>query len=369
MAADSTGPRAAVASRPQRPFGAALTGLSQARTIAAMEVSMQRTLTALAPRRSLLLLLGVAVSGALAGCGTTSVQMLVTRPAVFNAQQFGGTVGVAGFVSQNPALVQVANTFRVDVEQQILAGHGGVVRLTHGGAGLMITGRVDEYGLALQTEEEDAQCDRRVRVEQGGKTETRTVRQACKRYRVRWAARMLALVRITSAQGQTVFLRQLLEQDTGITPWNDDEVPQVPNAAGRLAKVKLALAQQVAWLVVPHRERVTATLYDCPEPAAKTCDQGARALAASDYDGSLRLYQQAIDMLKNKPGLPPSEIAEIHWNRAIVAKYGRMFGLAVQELQAALRLEDSGTYRRELEAVQRAAVEHEQLIDQGLGGQ
>ena len=315
-------------------------------------------------------LLGVLALALLcSGCGTTSVRMQVVRPSVFNARSYGGTASVAGFVAQAPNLVPIADAFRVDVERQIVAGHGGVVQLVQGGAGLAITGRVDEYGVRIEREEQNATCKRRVKVQQGGKSEEQRVDQPCKRYRVRWAARMMALVRITSGQGQTLFLRQLVEQDTGITPWEEDHAPEVRDLDRSLGQVRVRLAQRVAWLVVPHRERVTATLYDCPEPAAKTCDQGARALANSDYQGSLALYQQAMAMLQGKPGVPASEIAEIHWNRAIVAKYGRMFDLAIAELHAALRLENSGTYRRELEEVQRAAVEHAQLIDQGLGGQ
>lgn len=312
--------------------------------------------------------LAVGIGLLVAGCGTTSVRMLVVRPAVINARAYGGTASVAGFVAAQPQLVPIAEAFRLDVERQIVAGHGGVVRLQQVGGGLAITGRVDEHGLRLATEQEETTCKRKVKVERDGQEVEQPAEQPCLRYRVRWAARMMALVRVTSSQGQTLFLRQLIEEDTGVTPWQKETVPTVPDAARRLGQVRVKLAQKVAWLVVPHKERVTATLYDCPAPAERTCDQGARALAASDYDGALRIYQQAIDQLRATPGMAASEIAEVHWNRAIVAKYGRMFSLAVTELQAALALENSGTYRRELEDVQRAAAEHEQLIDQGLGG-
>ncbi len=315
-----------------------------------------------------LLLAAAAVLGA-AGCGTTSVSMLVVRPALINAQPYGGTASVAGVVASNPVQVPVANALRAEIEQAILAGHGGVVRLVQVGGGLAITGKIDEYGVAFETDEEDARCKlkTKVKVEQGSAETEQPADRPCKRYRSRWQARMITTVRISSSQGQILFYRQLVQARDGTTPWREDEVPTPPNQDGTLLQLRRAMAEQIAWLVVPHRERVTAVLYDCEAPAEAICQSGARLLAASNYQGALDTYAQALEALRKRPGIPASELAEVHWNRAIVAKYGRMFDLAIQELQEAIRLDNSATYRNQLIEVQKAAEDHNRLIDQGLG--
>ena len=338
----------------------------------------------LRPSRAWRVALAAALLLGSVGCGTTTVSMLVVRPALINAQPYGGTTSVAGVVASNPMQVPAANALRAEIEQAILAGHGGVVRLVQLGGGLAITGKIDQYGVAISTEEEDARCKLKttVKVEQA-QTETEQPETArpetaqadeqpadrpCKRYRSRWQARVIVTVRITSSQGQVVFYRQLVQAKDGVSGWQDEQVPTPPSQDQTLLQLRRAVADQIAWIVVPHQERVAAVLYDCEAPAEALCENGARQLAASNYQGALETYAQALEALRKRPGVPASELAEVHWNRAIVAKYGRMFDLAVQELKAAIQLDDSGTYRHELIEVQRAADDHNRLIDQGLGG-
>lgn len=315
------------------------------------------------------LLLAGAVAWTAAGCGTSSVSMLVVRPALINAQSYGGTASVAGVVASNSTQVAVANTMRAEIEQAILAGHGGVVRLVQMGGGLAITGKIDEYGVTISTEEEDARCKlkTKVKVEQGSNETEQPVDRPCKRYRSQWQARIVVTVRVASSQGQILFYRQLVQARDGATPWQEETVPTPPNQDATLHGLRRAMADQIAWTVVPHRERVTAVLYDCDAPAEALCQAGVRQLAASNYQGALDSYAQALEALRKRPNVPASELAEVHWNRAIVAKYGRMFELALQELREAIRLDDSATYRNQLSEVQKAAEDHSRLIDQGLG--
>jgi hypothetical protein len=321
-------------------------------------------------RRALVVLLAGAVAAVASGCGTTSVSMLVVRPALINAQSFGGSASVAGFVASRGEWAAYAEPMRADVERFLLAGHGGVVRVMQQGGGLVISGQIDELGLRTRNEVEDTTCEDKVKVKQGGREVESVVKRDCKRVRTQWEAIVSVRTRVTSSAGQLVYLRHVSRNKTGVTAWANDEPPVLPVATvnRHLDRLRLDVARDIAWLVVPHKVRVTATLYDCPEPAKRVCEDGARLLAASNYDGALGAYATALERLGKAAKVERSTLAEVHWNRAIVAKYGRRFELAIAELQAAIALDDSSSYRRELGAVRGAAEDHERLIDQGLGG-
>ncbi len=306
----------------------------------------------------------LALCGVFAGCGQTAVSMLVVRPALINAKPFGSTVSVAGFLAAQPSWVATAEQLRVEVERAILAGHGGVVPLVQHGGGLAISGTVDQITTRVQYEEKEGRCPVK-KVPGGG--EEQSADRPCPHRRGQWATAMLVSVRIVSSTGQVVYLRQLQRERTGFTAWVADAMPTMPDLRPQMATHRQELANEIAWLVVPHQERVTEHLYDCDPPAEKMCQDGARLLASSRYDEALNAYAAALQALQGNPKAEASDIAEIHWNRAIVAKYARNFQLAIQSLQEAIRLDDSARYRAELDNVQRAAADHERLLDQGLG--
>ena len=296
--------------------------------------------------------------------------MLVVRPSVINAQTYGGSASVAGFAVARPELAPLAEPMRIDVERFMLAGHGGVVRVVQAGGGLVVSGQVDEHGVHLRSEKEQVPCKEKVKVKQGNSEEESEVKRDCVRTRTHWEAVVAVRTQIATGQGQLLYLRPVEHRHSGVTSWHDGTSAPVPDAKLRdeLNALRLDVARTIAWLVVPHKERVTATLYDCPKPATNTCKDGVRLLAASNYDGALNAYAHALVQLKATPKMKKSTLAEVHWNRAIVARYGRQFDLAVTELQAALALENAASYRRELDEVRAAAVDHVRLIDQGLGG-
>jgi len=128
------------------------------------------------------------------------------------------------------------------------------------------------------------------------------------------------------------------------------------------------VVQRMAHVVVPYRTRVTATLYDCDPPAEQFCKAGVANLARSRYDAALADYDRAMAALKRVKTAKRGDVAEIHWNKAIIYKYSRRFQQALAELDAALALDPgNGTYIRERKAVFDERARHSQLIEQGLG--
>ncbi len=309
-------------------------------------------------------LVGLTLCAIAAGCGQTAVSMLVVRPALINVKPFGGSVSVAGFLAAQPSWIATAEQLRVEVERASLAGHGGAVPLVQHGGGLAVSGSVDQVSTRVQIEEREGRCA--VKPKAGAGEEQRADRP-CPHRRGTWTAAMQVSVRIVSSAGQVVYLRQLQRERTGVTGWVEDAMPTMPDLRPEMVRQRQELANEIAWLVVPHQERVVEHLHDCEEPATKMCQDGARLLASSRYDEALGAYAAALKALQSNPKADASDLAEVHWNRAIVAKYARNFQLASQALQEAIRLDDSARYRAELENVQRAAADHERLIDQGLG--
>ncbi len=300
------------------------------------------------------------------GCGRTHVSMLVTQPALINAQPYGASVSVAGFGAAQPAWGIAADQIRREVEQEILRGVGGVVRLMQHGGGLVISGRLTGQDIQGEEDSRETTCKDAVRVRQGNRTVTKTVESACTLRQIDWSASVDVEARIVAANGQIVYLRHHHAGDTGSTP-ETRSAPTWPDAEAIFAGLRRQIAHEVAHLVVPHRARVTATLYDCKRQAAKACTDGARLLAASRYDDSLRAYDRAIALSRDAKGISRADLAKIHWNKAIVAKYAARFDIAMTELQEAIRLDPGASgYSRELRDIEATRHRHDQLIDQGL---
>ena len=310
---------------------------------------------------------GVAASG----CGTTSVSMVVVRPAVINAQPFGGTVSVAGFAAPRPDFAAVAGQLQQEVQRELLAGVGGVVRVVSYGGGLSVSGRVRDYSMTLHEERKQRRCRKQV-VDSAGAGEekpVKTVDGVCIYRRLRWQARVAVLVRIQASTGQLIYLREVVERRSGRTVEVKDRAPRPPSAHIELRRLRRRIAQRIAHLVVPYRTRVTARMNDCEGAAESLCDSGARAMSQSRYRAAIAAYKQALAVLQRTPGTSPADLAEVHWNLAQVNKYARRYDAAVAELQEARRLDPGHSqYLNELNAVQAARQAHRQLIDQGLVG-
>ena len=308
----------------------------------------------------------IAFVGILAGCGTTTVRMKVVRPAVINARPYGGMVTVQGIAAGHPDWIHVAAQLRQELKQQILGGFGGVVKLTEYGGGLMITGRLQEYGMVLTPERREATCADNVRDPESGIT--RVVNQPCVMRRNAWSARVTVLMKVTTSTGQVLFLRRIIESSSGRTVERRGGAP-LPDSHRILQRLRALVAARMAHIVVPHRATVSAVLYDCPKLAEAACQRGAANLARSRYDEAIAEYDRALIQLTGKPEITRDDLAKVHWNKAIVFKYSRRFDEALAALDQALGLDPgNGTYQRQRREVVRARDQHVQLIEQGLGG-
>ena len=332
----------------------------------------RRTLSASLLPVSAVSLLPIWAALLLMGCGTSSVSMVVVRPAVINAQPFGGTVSVAGFAAPRPDYAIIAGQLREEVQRELLGGVGGVVRVVDYGAGLTVSGRVDEYRMRLREESREESCKKKVvhvNTTTGEESPVTYVKGKCKLRRLRWNAHVAVLVRVQASSGQLVYLRHVVERETGRTPEVRDVAPRPPRTHALLRKMRLRVAQRIAHLVVPHRARVTATMYDCKGAAEGLCNTGVKRMAQSRYDDALAAYTQALAVLKSTPQTRKTALGEVHWNRAQVNKYARRYDAAIAELQLALGFDPGNrTYTREFQVVQAARQSHKQLIDQGLVG-
>ena len=67
----------------------------------------------------------------LAGCGTSTLSLVVVRPAVVNARPHGGTVSVAGFSALRPDLTDAAYALRNDLTREVREGVGGEIGRAH----------------------------------------------------------------------------------------------------------------------------------------------------------------------------------------------------------------------------------------------
>ncbi|GEM_PF-2820032 len=302
-----------------------------------------------------------------AGCGTTSVKMMVVRPALINARPWGGTVSVQGVAAAHPDYIHVAGQIRQELKQRIVNGYGNVVALKQYGGGLQVSGRLERYDITLEVQSRQTTCSDTIRVRQGGKSVSQRVSRPCVMKQHRWRAHVDVLMRVTSNNGQVLFLRHLTETRTGSTVERRAVAP-MPDSHRILQGLRNLIVTRMAQVIVPHRVRVTATLYDCPQPAEGTCNRAVANLAKSRYDAALAEYDRALAQLQKAPGVERSDIAKVHWNKAIVCRYGRRFDAALNELDSALRLDPGNSrYQRERANVQADRDRHSRLIDQGLG--
>ncbi len=299
------------------------------------------------------------------GCGTSSVQMMVVRPALVNARPYGGSVSIAGFQPMRPEFYEVASQIHQELAQAVLNSVGGVVQLRDSG-GLIASGQIRNYSIQLTERRRDQQCTDRQQVTQNGATTMQNVQHPCTYFWLDWHAQVAVYFKVSSPQGLTLYWRNHFAERRGMTSEVRDNTPNAPFAPPILRELRAQVVEQLAAVIVPHRVHVTATFYDCKPPVQDICAQGVRFMAASNYDAALAAYSDAIARL-TAARVPNDELAKVYYDRGVVFEYSRRFDEAIADYKYAITLDDSSAYRNALGSVERERSNHNQLIDQGLG--
>ncbi len=309
----------------------------------------------------------VLIAGFMVGCNTSTVRLMVVRPALVNAQQHGGTVTVGPMVVTQPDMVAAVHDLRTMLQQRIINSFGRVVRLHEHGGGLTISGVMEAHGVTEEVGQRDSKCRTKVSKTVGELTTTEEVMRPCVMKRSVWNSRVAMVVRVTARSGQVLFLQRMVDTANGRTPEARNAAPR-PNYDIIMRSARARLATRIARIVVPHRVQVSARLYDCPGRAEPICARAVAAFARSDYDGALMKYDRALATMGQNPKIRPVQRAQVHYNKALVFKYSRRFNEALTELANASRFDpNNGEYVRERERVERERDRHLRLIDQGLG--
>lgn len=301
----------------------------------------------------------------LVGCGTSTVNLVVVRPAPINTRAYGGTVSVGAITPVAFDLVEVSGQLRQEVMREILNGVAGVVRLMDFGGGLTITGRLDEYAPVLRENRRADTCRDTVQTTVDGKLVAKQVSRPCEYRWYDWTARVAVTVQISAANGQVIVLKPVWREASGRSGEVRDAAPPLPILHSTLQQLRHQVAEEIAWLVVPHRERVNVMFYDCDEPAKAVCESALRAMSSSDYDGAVASYTQALGMLE-QAGAPSKERAEVFWNRGLVFQYSHRYDEARADFIRADQLDPRSLYSNQVNVVERERNAHAILLQEGL---
>jgi tetratricopeptide (TPR) repeat protein len=312
----------------------------------------------------------LALTLALSACGTSTVQMVVVRPAVLNTRAYGGTVTVGDWRPAFADYTEVAGQLRYEIASRMLDSVAGSVRLMDYGGGLVVTGQVDDYAMTLRELTRSEPCDRDdapdgKAVEGVAAPQTRPIKATCTWHWYEWRARVAVQAKVATASGQVLVWRPMTAERAGKTYEAKGYAPAPPNGHSILQSLRQEIADRVAGLVAPRKERVSVTLFDCAEPAKAVCEAGVRALAGSRFDEAVQVFTEAIGRLEAAK-ISSGEVAKAHWNRAIVLQYARRFDEAWTDLQRCQQLDPSDIYARQLAELQRERTMHLQLLDQGV---
>lgn len=302
---------------------------------------------------------------ALAGCGQSTVQFVVVRPAVINVRDHGGSVSVLGFLPGQADYAEVAGQLKAEVIDHIANDVPGAVALREFGGGVVVSGRVDDYGLSLAEGRRADKCSDTVKEGEGDAAVTKKVEVDCVQRWYDWIAHMAVAVQVTAATGQILLLRPFVSETTGRGAESRDVAPVPPNGHPLLQALRSQIAAGIANLVAPHKEQVSAVLYDCVAPAKDTCAAGVRLFAESRYDPAVEAFTQAIGLLSQAKA-DKADLAKAHWNRAIVFQYSRRFDEALRDLAKANDLDASDSYTRQQREVERERALHLKLVEQGM---
>jgi hypothetical protein len=304
-----------------------------------------------------------------AGCGTSTLSLVLVRPAVVSARPFGDTLTVAGFRAMRPELVFAAEALRQDVLQEARGGVGGVVRVIDAGGGLVASGELVRYDVVATERTRASTCPQQVTTIKNNARVTETQQVPCTFYAYDWRASVQANLRVTSAQGQVLYYRGHTAERSGSTNETQGRPLMSPNRnslASVLSELRATVADEMGAVLVPHRVRVSAAFFDCAKPAEATCAAGMQAMMNNHYDGAAQAFTDAHAQLVQAHA-DNNEVAKALWNRALVYKYSRQFDKALLDLRESCRIESRMACNGEMQDVEAERALHQKLVDEGLG--
>ena len=185
------------------------------------------------------LVLLTAAAAVLPACGTSTVQMVVARPAVINARAYGGTVTIGAWIPAYADYAEVAGQLRQEIAERVLNSVAGSVRLMDYGGGLVVTGRVDEYSMNLRELVRTEPCHKPAPppppAAEGEAPAAKVRPQAmvnstCTWRWYEWQARMAVEAKVTTASGEVLLWRPIVAQRQGKTYEGKDYVPALTPA-------------------------------------------------------------------------------------------------------------------------------------------
>ncbi len=305
-------------------------------------------------------------SALICACGGVTVPVDVTRPPLLDARRYGGTLTIAGFTHGLPDYQQVAGQLGRELAKSIQESAAGHVRLQPAGGGLLVSGVVERYESHVEPHSKQAQCD----VRTGNGEVERVERRPCTRSWLSWTANVSVIMKVRTAAGKVLYHRRIEELERDITGVVQDAVPTPPNLHATLRQLRHRVVERMSRVVAPRRVQASATFYGCAKPATPICSEAVRHFAASRFDQALAVYSRAEAALRAAKGGTNARLADMHWNRAMVARYGRRFGRAVEELEKARRLDpERRRFKVELTVVQAEQRDQATLIEPGLDKQ
>ncbi len=327
------------------------------------------------------LVLALVLLVALGGCGTSTVSLNIVKPAAINAQQYGGTVSVSQIMAMHPEQEGVAALLANHIIANVRAGYGGVVQVVMPPGGMDISGTLEDHSTVFKSERYNGTCRRRQNyTDSKGKRRTKRVSYKCRRGRLRWQARTMVLIRIQAADGRMLWQRRLSRRRSGsILAGDPNDIRDAVRHLRRLRRdaqratlrahdrMRRSIAAQVAAMVVPRQVRVRVRVYDCLASAKPVCVRGAKLMAASQWDASLAAYGQALGIYGQTPTVKPTDVAKVHWNRALVYRFSHRYNLAHAELTKALQLDPgNSSYIAERSRIEKTRADEQRLNAQGL---
>lgn len=310
--------------------------------------------------RTLRVIVVVAIGAGAAGCATT-VTTAVLRPALINAQPYGGTMTVGEFRGDAYEWNGIAADIRQRIRERIVGCPNGVVRFMEGGAGLTVYGRVADYTYREAVTEQRDTCTRT----EGSGSNRREVRYACVHYTRNGQANVRVIFNVADGTGQAIAAKTYELSDSATTRATD-QPPAGIDGEGMLRGLAYGLTDEFIRVVIPWWDTVDLPFWDCGD--APECTRGIALVQSGQWEQAIQAFGEAAARIQATPEYDPEDLAEAFWNKALAQQYSNDFAGAVISCSTALQYDPGNSdYAAQLQEIQRSQAEAEALRQQGIG--